>query len=249
VRRAALSVTAFAAAFAALTACSSSTGSATGTADGKAATGSASASAAPGKYRVLPEPCDAVNVSTLKSLVPAAKDYSGTAELTYDTDRRVGCGWTGKTSDGNRYLHVDFLRVVSYDNTVSDESQAVTDYDEKALAAGIETATSASATPSDSASASTSASSTPSASASDSASALAPRTLSGLGNSAYLDDVLKTQDSGVHRDITIVFRKSNVLVTVEYSQWSTDNSVVPAPQELQDGARKVAGELADQFAQ
>jgi hypothetical protein len=60
--------------------------------------------------------------------------------------------------------------------------------------------------------------------------------------------VLKTQDSGVHRDITIVFRKSNVLVTVEYSEWSTDNSVDPGSQELQDGARKVAGEVADQFA-
>jgi hypothetical protein len=244
-RRAALSVTAFTVALAALTACSSSSGSAAGTADGKAATGSASPSVAPGKYRVLPEPCGAVNMNTLKSLVPGAKDYAGTAELTYDTDRRVGCGWTGTTSDGNRYLHVDFLRVVSYDNAVSDESQAATDYDEKALAAGIETATSASATPSDSASASTTPSA--SASASDSAS-VAPRTLSGLGNSAYIDDVLKTQDSGVHRDITIVFRKSNVLVTVEYSEWSTDNSVNPGSQELQDGARKVAGEVADQFA-
>ncbi|MFE2425799.1 hypothetical protein ACFXJ5_03405 [Streptomyces sp. NPDC059373] len=247
-RRAALSVTAFAVAFAALTACSSSSGSAAGAADAKAATGAASTTAAPGKYRVLPEPCGAVSANTLKSLVPNAKDYAGTADLTYDTDRRVGCGWTGSTSNGNRYLHVDFLRVVSYDNAVSDESQATTDYDEKALAAGIETATSASAGPSDSASASSSASATPSASASDSAAALAPRALSGLGDSAYLDDVLKTQDSGVHRDITVVFRKANVLVTVEYSQWSTDNSVAPAPQELQDGAREVAGEVADQFA-
>jgi hypothetical protein len=53
----------------------------------------------------------------------------------------------------------------------------------------------------------------------------------------------------VHRDITLVFRKANVLVTVEYSQWSTDNSVIPTSPDLQDGARKVAAELAHQLDQ
>lgn len=136
--------------------------------------------APPGKYRVLPEPCGAVSASTLKSLVPDASDYAGEAELTYDTDRRVGCGWTGKTDEGNRYLHVDFLRVVSYDTAVSDETQATTDYDEKMTAAGIESATAsatASDSPSASASASASASTTsasPSASPSSSASVYAP---------------------------------------------------------------------------
>lgn len=211
--------------------------------------------APPGKYRVLPEPCGAVSASTLKSLVPDASDYAGEAELTYDTDRRVGCGWTGKTDEGNRYLHVDFLRVVSYDTAVSDETQATTDYDEKMTAAGIESATAsatASDSPSASASASASASTTsasPSASPSSSASVYAPRTLDGLGDNAYIDDVLTTRDSGVHRDITLVFRKANVLVTVEYSQWSTDNSVIPTSPGLQDGARKVAAELAHQLDQ
>jgi hypothetical protein len=196
-----------------------------------------------------------VSASTLKSLVPDASDYAGEAELTYDTDRRVGCGWTGKTDEGNRYLHVDFLRVVSYDTTVSDETQATTDYDEKMTAAGIEPAT-ATATTTASDSPSTSASTTsaspstsPSSSASASSSAYVPRTLDGLGDNAYIDDVLTTRDSGVHRDITLVFRKANVLVTVEYSQWSTDNSVIPTSPGLQDGARKVAAELAHQLDQ
>lgn len=246
-------------AIAALTACSAASGSGSSTADGKAASTTSTVSAAPpGKYRVLPEPCGAASASTLKSLVPDAADYAGDADLTYDTDRRVGCGWTGKTDEGNRYLHVDFLRVVSYDPTVSDETQAQTDYEEKMTAAGIPSASaSASASPSDSTSASASSSSSASspasssasasASASDSASAYEPRTLSGLGDNAYIDDVLTTRDSGVHRDITLVFRKANVLVTVEYSQWSTDNSVTPASPDLQDGARKVAAELADQL--
>ena len=85
--------------------------------------------------------------------------------------------------------------------------------------------------------------------ASASPSAYLPRTLDGLGDNAYIDDVLTTRDSGVHRDITLVFRKANVLVTVEYSQWSTDNSVIPTSPDLQDGARKVAAELAHQLDQ
>jgi hypothetical protein len=205
---------------------------------------------------VLPEPCGAVSASTLKSLVPDASDYAGEAELTYDTDRRVGCGWTGRTDEGNRYLHVDFLRVVSYDTAVSDETQATTDYDEKMTTAGIESTTAsasatatASATASATVSGSPSASTTTSTSPSASPSAYLPRTLDGLGDNAYIDDVLTTRDSGVHRDITLVFRKANVLVTVEYSQWSTDNSVIPTSPDLQDGARKVAAELAHQLDQ
>ena len=205
---------------------------------------------------MLPEPCGAVSASTLKSLVPDASDYAGEAELTYDTDRRVGCGWTGRTDEGNRYLHVDFLRVVSYDTAVSDETQATTDYDEKMTTAGIESTTAsasatatASATASATVSGSPSASTTTSTSPSASPSAYLPRTLDGLGDNAYIDDVLTTRDSGVHRDITLVFRKANVLVTVEYSQWSTDNSVIPTSPGLQDGARKVAAELAHQLDQ
>lgn len=205
---------------------------------------------------MLPEPCGAVSASTLKSLVPDASDYAGEAELTYDTDRRVGCGWTGRTDEGNRYLHVDFLRVVSYDTAVSDETQATTDYDEKMTTAGIESTTAsasatatASATASATVSGSPSASTTTSTSPSASPSAYLPRTLDGLGDNAYIDDVLTTRDSGVHRDITLVFRKANVLVTVEYSQWSTDNSVIPTSPDLQDGARKVAAELAHQLDQ
>jgi hypothetical protein len=197
-----------------------------------------------------------VSASTLKSLVPDASDYAGEAELTYDTDRRVGCGWTGRTDEGNRYLHVDFLRVVSYDTAVSDETQATTDYDEKMTTAGIESTTAsasatatASATASATVSGSPSASTTTSTSPSASPSAYLPRTLDGLGDNAYIDDVLTTRDSGVHRDITLVFRKANVLVTVEYSQWSTDNSVIPTSPDLQDGARKVAAELAHQLDQ
>jgi hypothetical protein len=242
-------------AVAALAGCSGGSGTNNAGADSKQAGSTASVSAAPpGKYRVLPEPCGSVGQNTLKALLPESSDYAGQATLTFDTDRRVGCNWSGKTDRGTRNLSIDIERAVSYDPTVSDEDEARQQYDKEAVAAGVpasspsaSSSATASPTASASASASLSAAATASTSASDSA-APAPRVLSGLGNSAFLNDVLTTKDSGVHRDVTVVFRKANVLVTLVFSQWSTDNSVTPGSQELQDGARKAAGEIAGQFS-
>lgn len=100
--------------------------------------GSSVSPAPPGKYRTLPQPCTAVDTSSLKKLVPGAKDYAGAESLTYDTDRLVGCSWKGTTTDGvSRSLTLSVVRVVSYDPAVSDEAQAASDFDKKATAASI----------------------------------------------------------------------------------------------------------------
>jgi hypothetical protein len=101
--------------------------------------GSASVSPAPpGKYKTLPQPCIAVDLDTLKALVPGATDYAGTESLTYDTDRRVGCTWQATGPDGStRRLTIDMERVVSYDPQVSDEVEAGADYDKAAAVASI----------------------------------------------------------------------------------------------------------------
>jgi len=83
----------------------------------------------------------------------------------------------------------------------------------------------------------------PSASAAE----LAPRPLDGIGDAAYIDDELVTAGSGVHRDITLVFRTGNVIVTVEYEQWATDKRRLPDSAELQQKARTLAGRLAEEF--
>jgi hypothetical protein len=243
-------------AVAALTGCSGSGGSGDGARNGDAADGRQTVAAAPpGRYRVLPEPCGSITPETLKKFVPDADDYPGEATVTFDTDRKVGCKWTGRTELGNRYLHIDLERVVSYDTSVSDENQAAADYDTRAAEAHIPTTEApagASGSPSVTPGSPTSQGASPSGSGTPSPSASAtgdtsPRTLDDLGDGAFLDDVLKTQDSGIHRDITVVFRMANVLVTVELSQWSTDKSVEPPSEELQLGARRVAAELADQL--
>lgn len=76
---------------------------------------------------------------------------------------------------------------------------------------------------------------------------LSPRMLDGIGDNAYIDDELDTTDSGVHRDITLVFRSANVIATIRYDQWLTDKRRTPDSAELQEKARSVAEELAGDF--
>ena len=76
---------------------------------------------------------------------------------------------------------------------------------------------------------------------------LAPRPLDSFGDTAYISDALNTADSGVHRDITVVFRTANVIATVEYDQWVTDKRNIPDSEELQEQAQNLATELAKQF--
>lgn len=244
--------------------------------------GSTTAVAQPGKYRTLPEPCGAVGHDALDSLLPGIQQitdpeqreaaYAGDATLTYDTDRKVGCRWKVESTEATDHLLVDFERVVSYDNAVSDDSQAQTIFGTKETAADLpEPSASATtsesgseadtATPSDSASASTTPSLSPSASSSSSASstsspssssssssaaALQPRVLSGLGDEAFLDDALSSSGSTAQqRTVTVVFRTSNVIVTVEYEEQPATVGVVPDSQKMQDRARKLAARLAD----
>ncbi|MDX2593546.1 DUF3558 domain-containing protein [Streptomyces sp. WI03-4A] len=258
--------------------------------------GAATVAAQPGKYHSLPEPCGAVDHDTLDAMLPGIKQitdpdqrdkaYRGEATLTYNTERKVGCHWKVESSDATDRLSVDLERVVSYDNTVSDDDQA------QKLFQGMETAadlpepsasTSADSTgspdspdssapsgssgssgsgpspagatttptPKASASGGTPASSdgsgTPSDSSSGTAAAdLQPRVLTDLGDEAYLDDALNTSGSTAEqRTVTVVFRTSNVVVTLEYEEQPTATGTVPDSKEMQDRARDLASQLAD----
>lgn len=281
---------------------SSQDGSGADAKDGGAA--SSNPAAEPGRYQTLPEACGLPSRSAIRGMLPgddtslspaeADKLYRGQADITYDTDRRVGCRWTRETTAGTRHLGLDIQRVVSYDGAVSDDDKAKEIYDSKAQAAQIPSGGSPSpASPSPStpkatdkgadktkgkdtgtgtgtgtvpnsapdtqdqgkgtgtakdkdASAAPSQSSDPSAQPSGST---APRVLDDLADDAFLNDKLVTADSGVHRDVTVVFRTSNVIVTLTYDQWSTDKSMLPDSQELQDKARSLAGELSDSLSE
>jgi hypothetical protein len=73
---------------------------------------------------------------------------------------------------------------------------------------------------------------------------LQPRTLDGLGDEAFLDDRLGTSKQ---RTVTVVFRTSNVIVTVEYEEQPATTTVVPDSEEMQDRARNLADLLAAAF--
>ncbi|WP_217245685.1 DUF3558 domain-containing protein [Streptomyces sp. AC602_WCS936] len=249
--------------------------------------GVATEAAEPGKYRTLPEPCGAVGDKTLDSLLPGIEEiaderqrekaYAGEPTLAYDTDRKVGCRWKVESADATNHLFVNFERVVSYDNAVSDDSEAERLFARQVTAADLpEPVVSDSASASDSASPSdtpssgapssgepssgpSGTSSTPAASGSGSATApssspsagatpteLQPRLLDDLGDEAFVDDELSSSGSTAkRRTVTVAFRTSNVMVTVEYAEQSATLGVVPDSEEMQDKARKLASQLAD----
>lgn len=256
--------------------------------------GAAAAAAQPGKYRTLPEACGAVTHTSLDALLPGIaqltdvdqreKAYEGEATLTYDTDRKVGCRWKVDAPAATDRLHVDFERVVSYDNAVSDDSQAESVFAAKRTAAGLPepAATSTATTPTGSGSGavpgagggapSASGAPTPSSSASSASSDsaadatdstagtgstgstgstddpadLQPRLLDDLGDEAFLDDTLSSSGSTAkQRTVTVAFRTSNVIVTIEYEEQPASVGVLPDSKEMQDKARNLAARLAD----
>lgn len=245
-----------------LTACSGGSGGDGAAADSKASGSAADSTAAqPGKYSTLSDACGAVRQDTLESLLPGLKQiteqeqrdkaYAGQAALTYSNDRRSGCRWKAEAPGATDHLFVDFERVVSYDNAVSDDNRAQQVFGAKEKAVGLPGPGSRSASP-DGGSASTSAPPSPPASASGSAAApgspsatgtpadVRPRTLDDLGDEAFLND---RQGSARQRTVTVVFRTSNVVVTIEYEEQSTTVGQAPSSEDMQDKARKLADQL------
>ncbi|MGW4008791.1 DUF3558 domain-containing protein [Streptomyces sp. NPDC004763] len=199
------------------------------------------------------------------------KAYAGEPTLAYDTDRKVGCRWKVESAQATNHLFVDFERVVSYDGAVSDDSEAEQLFAQQVEAADLPEPVvsesedseepgesgSPSGTPSSgepasggTASASSSSSSSPSSSSSASPDAtpaeVQPRLLDDLGDEAFVDDALSSSGSTAkRRTVTVAFRTSNVMVTIEYAEQSATLGVVPDSEEMQDKARKLASQLAD----
>ncbi|MCK1796587.1 DUF3558 domain-containing protein [Streptomyces sp. XM4193] len=274
--------------------------------DGKSGGSSQTGPAKPGTHASLPEPCGAVSEETLRELLVAdgAESASptnrplpeGTAAVTYDIERRVGCKWKSTGTLGSHHLSIDLERVVSYDGEISDDDRAAELYDARARKDKIpdeappvdedseedensedsEDSDGDGSTedaepdgagntpddedtggseepqggedgtgPSDDGSADATDPADPDDPAADPA--LVPRPLEAIGDVAYLNDELVTADSGLHRDITLVFRAGNVIVTVEYDQWSTDKRLIPGSEELQEKAQKLAKQLVGQL--
>ncbi|MEO3842732.1 hypothetical protein [Streptomyces sp. CNZ287] len=285
-------------------------------------TGGAGAASVPvpsGKYSSLPEPCTALNAGTLEDLLPGPADeesdeeaeeaLAGEPDLTYDADRQVGCRWERETTEGGHKLELQFERIVSYDDEVSDDQQAAQIYAERAeehdvdvssgrpdlpdkaetgSASGGVPATGESGPPGGGEDGDAGASDEPGSggssgeaggedseggagentddsthgstdgstgSGTDSpgdgsspSETIAPRLLDDIGDESFLDDKTADASSGVQRQVTVVFRTSNVVVTVTYDQWHTAGAEPPDSAELQQRTQQVADRLADRLA-
>ncbi|MGW0749967.1 DUF3558 domain-containing protein [Streptomyces sp. NPDC002587] len=280
-------LTALVAGAAGLTGCTSGSGTRSPS-DSKAGASSATP-AQPGKYRILPAPCKAgADSKRLKAMLPAADSltpeqrdqlYAGTADASYDGDRRVGCRWTAQTPEETRLLSVGFERVVSYDRAVaSDDDKARQVYVRQLTDAhlpfpgpspsptptGAPAGTPASAPagapaapPAATAPAGTPAATPGSGSPSPGGSPSAPpvelgsRVLEGLGSEAFIDDKLSPAGATAaqSRTVRIVFRTSNVIVTLEYSVQPALPGTVPSSAETQDKARQLAQALVERLGE
>ncbi|MER7341519.1 DUF3558 domain-containing protein [Streptomyces sp. NPDC000075] len=205
--------------------------------------------------------------------------YAGTAEPSYDGDRHVGCRWNAQTPEANLLLSVTFERVVSYDRAAaSDDEKAhqvyvrrLTDahlpFPGPAASAGPAPGTSTAPSPGTSPGTSPGASpapgapeappsggpvaSSPSSPSPTGSPELGSRVLEGLGSEGFLDDKLSAAGATAaqSRTVRIVFRTSNVIVTVEYSVQPTAPGKVPPAGETQDKARQLAEALAERFSE
>lgn len=79
---------------------------------------------------------------------------------------------------------------------------------------------------------------------------LQSRALSGLGSAAFLADIpARAGAASPQHTVRVVFRASNVLVTVEYSEEPAEAGTPPDTKSLQDRTRAMAGKLADQISE
>ncbi|OEJ32465.1 hypothetical protein [Streptomyces subrutilus] len=260
-------LTALVAGAAGLTGCTGGSGTG-GTSDSKAG-GSQATPAQPGKYRILPAPCKAgADSKRLKAMLPAAESltpeqrdqvYAGTADASYDGDRRVGCRWSAQTPEETRLLSVGFERVVSYDRAVaSDDDKAHQVYVRQLTDAKLPfpgptaspvptpTATAAPTTPA----APQPGGGSPTPAGSPSAPVeLGSRVLEGLGTEAFVEDKLSPAGAAAaqSRTVRIVFRTSNVIVTLEYSVQPAVPGTVPPSAETQDRTRQLAQALVERL--
>ncbi|WP_406862404.1 DUF3558 domain-containing protein [Streptomyces sp. HUAS MG47] len=246
-------------------------------ADGVAADAKAGAAAPrsvpPGRYSTLFEPCGSVDQALLKDLLPGAAElpdeqreqvYAGRPAVTYDNGRRVGCSWKADGPDSSHQLTLDLERVVSYDPAVSDDDRAQQVYSGKQIAAALPAPPQTATTPAPTTTASPTAPASPSgtagsppatggtgtgaASGTAAGTGLEPRVLEGLGHAAFLNDVLTEAGSASRqRTISVVFRTSNVIVSVEYTEQVTATAELPDSKELQDKAQSLARQLAERL--
>ncbi|WP_406095755.1 DUF3558 family protein [Streptomyces sp. NBC_01013] len=183
------------------------------------------AAVAPAKFAELPDPCKSITAKTVKSLVPSAKNKSGTRGRSSDTAARGGCSWNGLDDNGvkgsqYRWLDVGFTRFASDQALGSGADRAATDYTKQVAKAQ----------------------------AAEGAKKLATAPVSSLGDQAtrITYDLTKTGED--FKYATVVARTGNVVVTINYNGAGYAGAKTPSGADILKGAEKAAKEAVASVA-
>ncbi|MFF3639514.1 DUF3558 domain-containing protein [Streptomyces sp. NPDC002564] len=211
--------------------CSSDSGSDSGS-DGKKDSGAkASASAKAGDkaasvekaaYATLPEPCKVLSKKTLEDLVPKAKDKSGKAGASSDTELRGSCSWDSLDNNGVdgsqfRWLRVSLLRFESDSSLGSGAKRA-----QENFAKQVEDAQ-----------------------ATKDAKSVKAEPVKGVGQQATLVRYDLKKDKDTFKQQTLVTRVENAVVTVDFNGAGLAGDKSPDAGTLSKSAEKAAKEAAD----
>lgn len=175
---------------------------------------SASPRVAAAKYAKLPRPCDALGDSTVKRLVPNAKNSGGTEGKTSDTTLRGSCSWNGLDGYQFRWLDISFQRFDSNAALGAGEKRA-----EEYFAKQVENAK------------------PPSAKKDAKTAAVA-----GLGDEAKAVQFNTTRDGDSFRHQVVVVRTANVVYTVNYNGAGYQDADSPDSSKLFAYAKAAAGD-------
>ncbi|MCX4527380.1 MULTISPECIES: DUF3558 domain-containing protein [unclassified Streptomyces] len=169
-------------------------------------------------YATLPEPCKAIAEKSIDSLVPEAKDKSGTATKSNDLSSRASCSWNGLDVDGlkgskYRWLSVSLIRYESHASLGSGNKRAEEQYKKQ-----VETAK-----------------------------ATQDATDVKVEPAGSIGDEGTSVVYGVKKDVqffntTIVARTQNVVVTVDYNGASYEGADAPDQAKLMENAIAAAKE-------
>ncbi|MEU9200945.1 DUF3558 family protein [Streptomyces sp. NPDC048332] len=185
------------------------------------------AAVAPAKFAELPDPCKSITAKTVKSLVPSAKNKSGTRGKSSDTAARGGCSWNGLDDNGvkgsqYRWLDVGFTRFTSDQALGSGADRAQADYTKQVSKAQAAEGAKKLAT--------------------------APAPAGSIGEEAtkVTYDLTKTGED--FKYATVIARTGNVVVTVNYNGAGYAGAKTPSAADILKGAEKAAGEAVASVA-
>lgn len=183
---------------------------------------SATPSLAPARFTGLPQPCKVLEKGTVKKLVPKAKDPSGKPAKSTDLDARASCSWNGLNGFQYRWLEISFQRADSVQGIGSAETQAKSAYTQLKAAAAVPEGL-------------------------KKGKRAAIRVVPGLGDEAQLVSAEVKKDGEAYRDVSVIARADNVVVSISYDAAGFETAKLPKAKVIEEGAATAAKKAMSQL--